>query len=126
MATKEKIKEDTIKHTKVSGTMFIESQLNHYMHMADLTDNGTKMFGYFNDFNFTTTSKVNSKYKKDIIKHLIKTAPVGYVNIDGYFAFKPKLHALSLGSKFLWVQDFKAGLIAEGLKEVKIDDSYNS
>lgn len=109
----------------VIGTMFVESEVNHIMHAVDLDDNGTKMFGYFSDFKFTTTSEVTDEYLQNLIKHLLKQGKIGFVEIRDYFGFKPKLNALSLGARFIWVVDHRAALEGAGMKEVKLDD-YNN
>ena len=110
------------KKTVVQGTTFFASELNSIMHAVDLDDNGSKMFGNFQEFNFTTTKEVDAEYKQNMVKHLLAFGEksIGFALIDDYFAFKPKLTALSLGTHFIWVEDYRKQLIEKGMKEVEI------
>lgn len=106
---------------KVFCTMFVQSNINYIMQSLDLGDGGTKMFGSFKDISFNTKSEVNEEYIQKLVKHMIEHPDVGYVEIQDYFAFKPNLHSLSLGARFIWIKDYRKQLEAAGMKEVRLD-----
>ena len=102
-------------------TIFVQSNINSIMQSLDLGDGGTKMFGSFKDISFTTESEVNEEYIQKLVKHMTEHPDVGYAEIQDYFAFKPNLHSLSLGARFIWVTDYREQLKAAGMKEVRLD-----
>lgn len=120
-------KTEETNQTKVVATIFTAPpDLNKIMNAVDLTDNRTKVFGSFGDLTFTTTSKVDETYKQNLVKKLIQLEEVYYAQCDSYFILKPGIHALSLGTHFIWVQDLRQQQLEVDMKEVKLDDNNDN
>lgn len=103
-------------------TIFVANkELQDVMNAVDLTDNSTKLFGKFKDIRYTTSTKIDDDYRKNLVRHLLEQENIGFVEFGDFFGFKSNLNTLSSGTNFIWVEDYKNNLKSIGMIEVEVD-----
>lgn len=104
--------------TELQVCVFAESEVQDIMRSCDMTDNNTKIFGSFSAYKMTTSAEVTNEYKEEMVRHLLGMDELAFVLVEDRFGFRKNITSLSNGQNFLWVSDFKQGLIDQGAKEI--------
>ena len=103
--------------------IFVESMAHKFMHAADMTDGGTKIFGSFVNKTMTKNdgSNITLKEKKAIITEGLKKDGIAFVRIGNRFGVKKGILSLSNGKQFMFIPELKEELKRHKVKEISYD-----
>lgn len=108
--------------------IFVKSMAHKFMHAADMTDGGTKIFGGFVDKTMTKNdrSNITVKDKEEMITEILKSDTVAFVRIGNRYGIKDNVLSLSNGTHFMFISELKKELKRHKVKEISYDRQKQS
>lgn len=108
--------------------IFVKSEVHRFMHAADMTDGGTKIFGGFYNKVMSKSDKSNItvKDKETMITETLKSDNVAFVRIGNRYGVKDNVLSLSNGKQFMFVPELKEELKRHKVKEISYDKQKQS